>query len=261
MSKRWKADLLITKRSQNTDRYKRNFLQQAVCEFRFPTLMELGEQRPPAAFVRALRKDYPHLELTNELTLGPGSGNAGSSNVHIFRSTKLNWNVSLKESAITIETTSYTGFDTLRERITKVVKAAEEIIDSDFFTRIGLRYINVIDSGDDPITDWINPALTGAVTSNAFTGISDFAGRMQLKADDGGCTFQHGIRLAQIKEGDQPKPEYLIDIDIFRTEISTQDVADAIEVMHQQAFDLFDWSLTDTSRDYLSKDAKVKKGL
>ncbi|RMM43117.1 hypothetical protein ALQ78_01649 [Pseudomonas syringae pv. aptata] len=260
MSTRWKADQLIANRSQNVDRYKRNFLQQAVCEFRFPTLMELGDQRPPSAFVKALRKDYPNLELSNEVTFGLGAGNAGSSNVHIFRSAKLNWSVSLKESAITIETTSYPGFATLRDRIAKLVQAAEGIIDSDFFTRIGLRYINLIDSGEAPIIDWINPDLTAALKHDFFSGISDFNGRMQLKADDGGCTFQHGIRFATVPKDAAPKPEYMIDIDVFRTEVSVVDVAYAVEAMHQQAFDLFDWTLSDVSRAFLSEDSKVKKG-
>jgi uncharacterized protein (TIGR04255 family) len=259
MSARWKADDLVRTRSDNENRYKRNFLKQAVCELRFPTLMELGERRPPASFVKALRKDYPLLELNNEFTLGIGSGNTGSSNIHILRSTKGSWSISLKENALSIETTAYSGFENLRERVLHVLEAAEKVIDSDFFTRIGLRYINVLKSEDEDITNWINPALTSSITSELFTGISDFGGRMQLLAEDGGCLFQHGIQLNRPDDA-PPKPDYLIDIDTYRSEVSLSDTAAALDIMHRQAFDLFDWSITDKARNALSADNKTRKG-
>lgn len=258
MSTQWKADELVLTRSENTDRYKRNFLRQAVCELRFPTLMELGEQRPPSSFVKALRRDYPHLELNNEFTVGIGAGNTGASNVHIFRSAKLNWSITLKQSAITIETTSYSGFDALRERLTKLVEAAAQIIDSDFFTRIGLRYINVVSSEGEPVTDWVNPALTAPITSAIFSGISDFGGRVQMTAEDGGCIFQHGITFPQVTGGVIAKPEFLLDIDTFRSEVLVSDAMAAVDIMHQQAFDIFDWSLSDRARAYLSE-AKISQ--
>jgi uncharacterized protein (TIGR04255 family) len=144
--------------------------------------------------------------------------------------------------------------------VLQAVDAARSIIDSDFFTRIGLRYINVIDSGDEEVTDWINPSLVAPITSELFTGISDFGGRMQLLASDGGCLFQHGIQLNQTKPELSPKVEYLIDIDTFRSEVSLENVASAIDVMHQQAFDLFDWAIGEKARDFLSTVTKHHNG-
>lgn len=261
MSELWKADSLVLARSDNENRFKRNFLKQAVCELRFPTLMELGEQRPPSSFVKALRKDYPILEMNNEFTLGLGAGNAGSSNIHIFRSAKANWSVSLKENSLAIETTAYLGFDNLRERVLQIVDAAEKIIDSDFFTRIGLRYINVVKTEGEEVTTWINPFLTAPITSGSFVGINDFGGRMQLLAEDGGCLFQHGIQLNHTNSDAPVRAEYLIDIDTYRTEVSLSNTAAAIDIMHRQAFDLFDWALADKARNFLSADAKPRKGM
>lgn len=262
MSTRWKADDLVLTRSQNVSRFKRNFLKQAVCEFRFPTLMELGEQRPPSSFVKALRKNYPILELNNEVVLGLGAGNAGSSNIHIFKSSKLNWTVSLKQNAISIETTNYSGFDHLRERVMQVLSAAEKIIDSDFFTRIGLRYINVVksDSGGDGVASWVNPSLIAPITTGSFGGINESSGRVQLKAEDGGCLLQYGLQFSNVLPDTEPKPDYLIDIDTYRTEVALSDAGCAIDIMHQQAFDIFDWSLTDVARKSLSEEINPRKG-
>lgn len=250
MAKRWKADDLVLKRSENIDRFKGNFLKQVVCELRFPTLMELGEQRPPSSFVKALRKEYPHLDLSNEVTLGLG-GSAGSSNIHIFRSQKSNWNVSLKQSALSIETTAYAGFDNLRSRVLRVVEAASEVIDSDFFTRVGLRYINIIKGGGSDISQWINPSLLTPVHSNTFRGINECSGRLVIADEDGGCLLQHGIHFDESSKQIQDYPDFHIDIDSFRTEVLLEDTIDAIEIMHQQVFDIFDWSLGEKARSYL----------
>lgn len=253
MSTIWNADGLVPNRSENIDRYKLNFLKQAVCELRFPTLMELGDSRPPASFVAALRKEYPHLELANQVTIGVGAS-AGTSNAHIFRSSKLNWTVSLNQSSLSIETTAYPGFPQMRDRVLHVLDAAAKIIDSNFFTRIGLRYINVIDVDEDPTDGWVNPALVQPLLSRQFNGIHEYAGRLQLLADDGGCILQHGIRLKQPgRNGKAPPPEYLLDIDSYRNDVALTDTAEVLDAMHNQVFDVFDWSLGESSRKHLSK--------
>lgn len=253
MSTIWNADGLVPTRSENLDRYKLNFLKQAVCELRFPTLMELGDSRPPSALVAALRKEYPHLELANQVTIGVGAS-TGSSNAHIFRSSKFDWTVSLSQSSLSIETTAYKGFPQMRERILRVVDAAAKIIDSDFFTRVGLRYINVIDVDEDPTDGWVNPALVQPVLSRHFTGIQEYAGRLQLLADDGGCLLQHGIRLKKpARDGKASSPEYLLDIDSNRNDVALSDTAEALDAMHNQVFDIFDWSLGEKARNHLSK--------
>ena len=195
------------------------------------------------------------MELANQVTIGVGAP-AGTSNAHIFRSSKLNWTVSLNQSSLSIETTAYPGFPQMRERILRVVDAAAKIIDSDFFTRIGLRYINVIDTDEDPTDGWVNPALVQPILSRQFAGIQEYAGRLQLLADDGGCLLQHGIRLKQpARDGKATPPEYLLDIDSNRNDVALSDTAEALDAMHNQVFDIFDWSLGEKARNHLSKGA------
>lgn len=252
MSTTWVADSLVRTHSENVNRYKRNFLQQVVCELRFPTLMELGEARPPAALVAALRKEYPHLELAREVTVNINSGSSGSNHSHIFRSAKLTWTVSLKQSALSIETTAYTDFAHMKERVLRVIEAAHKIIDSDFFTRVGLRYINLIDSGTNPAEGWVNSDLVAPIRPGRFQGIHEYAGKLQLAAPDGGCLLQHGIRLKQPYKGETLPPDYLLDIDVFRNEVAVGDSGTVLDAMHAQAFDIFDWALGPNAREHLS---------
>lgn len=249
----WDADQLVALQSGSLDKYKLNFLKQVVCELRFPTLMELAEAHPPAALVSALRKEYPHMELASQVAFGVGAA-TGASNVHIFRSPKLTWTVSLSQSSLSIETTSYTSYAQMRERVLYVVAAASKIIDSDFFTRVGLRYINVIESNEDPRDGWVNSALTMPIMSDAFNGVKEYAGKLHLAAEDGGCLLQHGLRPLPVgKDGHLVPPEYLVDIDSYRNMVDIKDTSDALDAMHSQVFNVFDWSLGSKSRDYLTK--------
>jgi uncharacterized protein (TIGR04255 family) len=256
MTSIWDADSLVNARSENVNRYHRSFLKQAVAEFRFPTLMELGARRPPAAFVTALRKEYPTVELQNEVTLTVGGESAGSINKHIFRSRKVGWTVSLKESAFSIETNAYPGFAEMKARVLHVVEAASKVIDSDFFTRVGIRYVNVIDSGTKPEGGgWVNPELVAPLLSSYFKGVQEYAGRIQVGAEDGGCLLQHGIRVKQPPHDLDPEevwPDYVLDLDVFRNGVSVDDAGQVMEAMHRQAFDAFDWALGPAARDYLS---------
>lgn len=259
MTPNWNADSLVAIRSNNVDQYKRNFLRQAVCELRFPTLMELGEPRPPAALVKALRKEYPHIELANEVTLGFGGAGSNNTHTHIFRSAKLTWTVSLKESALSVETTAYTDYAHMRERVLRIVEVASMVIDSDFFTRIGLRYINIINSNTNPVLGWVNPELVGPLLSEHFKGIHEYAGKLQLAADDGGCLLQHSIVLKQKQAAGEMIPEYLLDIDAFRTEIQLSNTGAALDAMHAQIFDVFDWAIGPKAREYLLAESHPKR--
>lgn len=253
MSSSWEADALVALRSTHVDQYKRNFLRQVVCELRFPTMMELGDPKPPSSLVAALRKEYPHLDMANEVTIGIGVGPSGTNHSHIFRSAKLTWTVSIKQSSLSVETTAYTDYAALKERVLRVVHAAASVIDTDFFTRVGMRYINVIDCGEDPSDGWVNPALVMPLRAGVFNNVAEYAGKLQLFAEDGGCLLQHGVQLKTTKRGSGPvAPEYFVDIDGYRNEVTVSETESALDAIHAQAFDVFDWALGEKSREFLS---------
>jgi uncharacterized protein (TIGR04255 family) len=188
------------------------------------------------------------------LTLGGESG--GSVHKHILRSRKSDWTISLKESAFSVETSKYPGFPEMRERVMQVVAAASKVIDSEFFTRVGLRYINVIDSGSDPVGGgWVNPELVTPLLSDYFRGVQEYAGKLQLGGEEGGCLLQHGIRMKPQSDKDDAEPvwpDYLVDLDVFRNGVPVDDAGKAIDAMHAQAFDVFDWAIGPAARDYLT---------
>lgn len=255
MTDKWSADNLVSRQSPNGGKFSQNFLQKAVCEFRFPTLLDLGSGKPPASFARALRKDYPILEAANEFTFSIGNAAAESSHSHIFRSSNGKWTVALKDNSVAIESLAYPGFPAFRARLVSIIAAASEFIDSEFFTRVGLRYINEISPPDDPIRGWINPSLVAPLLEGVVSGVNEYSGRLQLRAEDGGCLLQHGIVVAERKD-ESLKVSYKIDIDCYRNETKVSDAIAAVDRLHTQGFNLFDWALGEASRSHLSKSAR-----
>jgi len=255
MGHSWDADHLVAQAEPATH-FRRNVLQQVVCELRFPTLMELGSPKPPRAFVDALRKDYPHLETNNEVTIGLGVASSLPSHAHVLRSLRRDWSVSIKQSMLTIETSNYVDHADMRKRVLRVVDIASKIIDTDFFTRIGMRYINIVGNGEDPVSGWINEALVAPLQRGQFSGVAEYAGKLLVSSADGGCLLQHGIKPKQAtskKSQDDFIPEYLIDIDSFRNEIEIADTADAIDSINRQAYSMFDWAIGPKTRQFLSE--------
>lgn len=256
MSTRRDADELVPLLPTHEGAFKRNFIKQAVCELKFPTLLALGGAQPPKAFVSALRKAYPLLELSKEVPLGFAENSAENGHSHVLKSSKQTWTVTLKKDAVLLETSRYTDFKEMRQRAEEVIKAVSPLIDSDFFTRVGMRYINSIATdGDTPLQEWINPTLIGPVEKNGFKGVAEFAGRFRLEADDGGCQLQHGLKnkdKAHAEDG-VLVPDYVIDIDSYRSEVSLDEVLPTLDGMRLQIFSMFQWCLGPRAKEYLGQ--------
>jgi uncharacterized protein (TIGR04255 family) len=225
--------------------YERNYIKQAVCELRFPTLYELEGPRPPASFARALRKEYPIDSQAQTYEVTPGA--LAKSNAHVFRSKRQRWSVSLKASAISLETTHYDTFAEFKERLSLVLQAAKEVIDSDFFTRIGLRYINLIEFPGSDLASWINPALVGPLANGVYGTVSEHSARVVGSTERGGFTMQHGLA----PDRESKSPAYSLDFDFFAEDVPFADALIVVQSLHDDEFKLFRWGLGPAALQYL----------
>lgn len=256
MAPSWQADsLLLMPPTENQGQYRRNYLQQTVCELRFPTLLPLGDAKPPGSFAQALRKAYPIYNQLSEVTVGPGAHAQVPNLSHQFKSGNGQWTVTLKNNALVLEAGRYSTYADFRARLEKALAAALPVIDTDFFTRIGLRYINMLKTSGTQMTDWVNPDLVAALGKPLFVGMADYGGRLQLMAPDGGLLLQHGLSQKLGRESAGPTadvPDYIIDIDGFRGEVAATDVLVAVDRIHAQVFQMFDWAIGPSAREYLA---------
>jgi uncharacterized protein (TIGR04255 family) len=240
-------------RTAEPARYARNFLQQVVCELRFPTLFELNDKVPPEHFARALRKKYPHhSHQVQEINVNGDS--VDRSHVHVFQSKALDFSVTLRPSAITLEATKYQSFEDLVNRIDTVLELAPDVIDSDFFTRIGLRYINAIpmNIGDapadvTPFKGWVRDELVAPLFGASLGTVSEYAGRIGGTSDFGGYMLRHGIG----QNSKTLRQDYVLDFDFWQEPVELAEAIATIRTLHAHQFTMFDWSLGPKAKEYL----------
>jgi uncharacterized protein (TIGR04255 family) len=225
--------------------YERNLIRQVVCEFRFPTLFELDSPKPPAAFAGVLRKAYPVYRMAKNIDLGNAS--VEQTYLHTWSSLDGLWTVGLRCETISLETTNYHSFGDLMTRLNVILGAAGKTIDSEFFTRVGLRYINAAPFGEEPIDKWVNPVLVGALTGDIFGAPENYWQRIAGKTKIGMYVFQHGIGVNTTTH----QNEYSLDFDFAADNVSLTDAPATIKKLHDDAFSLFTWSLGEKAREYL----------
>lgn len=229
-------------------RYPRNFIRQAVCELRFPTIFEIEDARPPEAFWKILRQDFPDHEVLANVNVRPGS--VVTTNAHQFRSKRARWVVVLRPSAITLETARYDSFEEFEEQLRLVIAAAAKTVDSDFFTRVGLRYINVLPCQTDSIEGWLNEGLVLPLSQGVFGDVNLYWQQVHGKTESGGYTFQHGVNA---NDGQHPSQRgYVLDYDFFDQEVAVMDTLATVRKLHDLEFSLFSWTLGEKALGYLN---------
>jgi uncharacterized protein (TIGR04255 family) len=226
--------------------YSKNFIRLAVCELRFPTLFELEGERPPVALSKAIRKEYPTHELLKNVNLNPGG--VVQANAHAFRSRKARWTVTVRAAALSLETTEYDTFPEFEKRLSFVIAAATSTIDSDFFTRVGLRYVNVLPVNDPrEVGAWVNPALVAALGDGILGDVEEHWLRVRGPTSLGGYLFQHGLNTSPQVGG----CEYILDFDFYREDVGVSEAVGVVRRLHELEFAMFDWSLGPKAKEYL----------
>lgn len=216
--------------------FERNFIKTVVCELRFPTLLELETQKP-VNFQKALRKEYPLYEAKLNVSVELG-GTTTSAHNHVMHSKDRGWAVSLRPSALGLETSRYTNFEEFEKRLKAVLNAARPFIDSNFFTRVGLRYVNAVPIEQGKVEGWVNSALVKPLTDGVFGTVDQALHEIRGRTATGKYSFRHGIPPRTQGPG-----EYLLDFDLYEEGVEDSRVLDLVKGLHVEAFAFFSWAL------------------
>lgn len=246
------ANALLQVPDQQRHVYKRNFINQAVCELRFPTLFQIENDRPPLSFANALRKEYPLHTRQSNLRVPVGGGTVGQAVAHTFKDRREKWTVNLRTSTLSLETLKYDCFEEFRDRLKLVLDAAISVIDTEFFTRIGLRYINALPCKRDQVVDWLNPALAAPISTKVFSSPIEYQSRITgATSNGGGYNFIHGFG----ENSATRQFTYVLDYDFYREDVQADTVVQVLTELHDQEHQLFRWSLGKDAVDYLQEKA------
>jgi uncharacterized protein (TIGR04255 family) len=202
------------------------------------------ETKPPVQLQRELRKDFPNYQRQ----LVPIPNTQESETRHILRSKKGDWLVSFKSASIALETTKYTHFDDFFGQLATVVKKSTPLLDTDFFTRVGLRYINEVCIEDGTLDGWIREELISA-TKNIYGPLDRFVQEVRGLTPIGKYTFRHGIASPE----EDKRNLYTIDFDFWEENVELDRVMSLVSEFNHQSLRFFLWVIGPKVKERLGR--------
>ncbi len=241
--------------------YRRNPIELAVCQFRFPPILRIDAEIP-SQFQERIRGLYPFYEpksvvplplglppdvasiFSQSLPFGPGQKR------HEFLDAKKQWTVSLDRESLALTCTKYERWEQFKEFLAPPLGALRELYAPSFYVRVGLRYRDVIRRSTLGLADFawkdlLKPWIAGPFESpDVQDDIQRTAHQISIRLSDsrGQVLVNHG--LAQ----EQGAGEwcYVIDSDFFYEEQTENASAiDRLDFLHIEARRCFRWCITD----------------
>lgn len=244
--------------------YSKNPLEEVICQLRFPPILEISS-RPPAAFQNKIRSQYPLYEK-EEPSLPKGMAELLSdlpipklseSVTHKFLTADSDRFISLTPNFLALTDHKYTRWERFRSAFSTAQASLEEIYQPAFYTRIGLRYRDIIHKekiglDNEPWSNLLNTPLIGLLGDPA---VSDEVQTIQtvatikLKEISGGVTtLRHGLGISP----ETNKQFYFIDVDLFTMERSACDaVSSVLDQFNKIVGNLFRWAIHPKLHDAL----------
>jgi len=242
-----------------TDRviYDKNPLTEVICQLTFPTILRISADQP-TAFQDRVRIQYPIYQeqagqnlpqelrqLLARIPIPPPP--EGLS--HKFLSDDQCRYITLNREFLAVTETKYEQWETFYGAIELAKQALEDAYSPSFYSRVGLRYKDLIDPAalglaDRPWTSLIRPAVAGILAD------AKLARRARQSATQTVLTLE-GIPggFVRLRSSLVQKPDdeqaYEIDVDCFTTERSAvTDVSSTLHQFNRIAGNLFRWAIT-----------------
>jgi uncharacterized protein (TIGR04255 family) len=246
--------------------YDKNPLIQVICQLRFPAILKIDSELP-VEFQERIRHKYPIFrekatgteQIPQEFTqqLPPaivsslfGGGNKASE----FVTDDDLWVVTLTRDFLALTSNQYKHWEQFKEHLQEPFAALQGIYGPAYFSRVGLRYQNVIQRSqlalsDSKWSDLINPSIAGELSdSEIATAVQETATVTLLNLGDssGQVRIRHGLA----KNNENNEQCYMIDSDFFtdqRTEV--ENGINILNTFNSANRRLFRWCITDKLHD------------
>jgi len=256
-----------------TDReiYKKNPLAEVVAHLRFPTILKIDAESP-AQFQDLLRDKYPlyqqvvassqipHNAPQQIKNLIQGMGGAAGPKQHIFETQDKTFSIILSRESLAFKTTTYTQWSDFSTRFEEIRNHLEQIYRPNTYTRIGLRYVDVIRRSllglsKVPWSELIKPNVVGELgTPELGDNVDTMNSNLHCKLDSNNCflTLKTGIALTEPNTTGQKEKCFLIDGD-FHTHnpVEASNVKPTLDTFNRFSGNLFRWSIQPKLRDAL----------
>jgi uncharacterized protein (TIGR04255 family) len=244
--------------------YGKNPLVEVICQFRFPTILRIAAEQP-ADFQDKIRCEYPLYSLQEpsiELPQLPkqlsaiieqiGLPKLPGSSTHRFSTSDSQRFISLSQDFLALTESEYERWELFREEIKKAENALQEAYSPAFYSRIGLRYKDVISRRNLGLTDakWRDLLQPHIVAELGDPEVSDAIVSTQTQSviktpevPGGQVKLIHGL----VKSSGTNEELYMIDADfsVERRE-GLDEPFEILDKFNRIAGRLFRWAITDT---------------
>lgn len=235
--------------------YQRNPLAEVICQVRFTRILRI-ENEAPAAFQDEVRAEYPDVRqsasvnapIPPEIARIAGLDSDALSRAFDFCAEDGSWRVSLTSSFLALTATQYEDWSEFRRRFLDVLGALVRLYKVTTFTRVGLRYRDVIQRSKLSLdtsrwSELLSNELLGELQDQAVEEAAVHAARelvLRLDRAEEKVRLYHGF--AQFQGIDENC--YLIDADFFREgKTNEQDTIATLDRFNREAGNLFRWCI------------------
>jgi uncharacterized protein (TIGR04255 family) len=240
--------------------YNKNPLTEVICQLSFPAILRIDSEIP-ANFQSKIQENYPiyqeaqganlKLNFPQELaqvvgnTLSLKSGRAS----YQFLSGDRKWKVTLTREFLSVSTKEYTRWEDFKQHLEIALEAFIEEYKPLFFTRIGLRYQDLIQRSklDLENVSWselLSPPIAGELSAPEIVDkITHCVNQLTITLDENGSMvlLNHGL-----VSNENSEDLYIIDSD-FLTEQKTevQNVIEKLNYFNKFSGRLFRWCISE----------------
>jgi uncharacterized protein (TIGR04255 family) len=237
--------------------YEVNPLEAVICQLRFPPVLKIDAE-VPAGFQEEIREDYPLYEPKSPLRLPAGLPPnlaqmilpLGGQKIHEFASKDRTWSLNLQHEFLSLTCRAYERWELFRKQMESPFEALRKHYNPPFFTRIGLRYRDVIRRSrlqlaevpwSELLQPWISSVLAAPETAKHVQ-----SAQTMFVLDIPEATSQVQVWSGLVRDGLSNEISFLIDTD-FYTEQQTEPsyVFDRLNVLNRYAGRFFRWCITD----------------
>lgn len=242
--------------------YRKNPLQQVICQLRFPPILRIDAE-VPAGFQDRVRTNFPNYAETTELRLEFPQGmeppippeafrqlsqSSGVKNYEFSSEDDGNWKINLTRTFIALTTKKYERWEGFRERLVEPLSALTSIYSPTYFSRIGLRYIDVIrrsqlNLDDVSWTELLQPHILGTLGEPIVgNNVQSLESNYEIRLSDNESRARLVVRLLKSPDDEQC---FMIDSDYYnmkRTDINR--ALEKLDYLNKRGSRLIRWCIT-----------------
>lgn len=222
-------------------KYGNNPLVEVIYQLRFPTILSINAS-DPVQFQEEIKNDYPYyrkIVQENEIVVNDVKRTVISETNHEFVNEEKTTKVNLTSSFIAVSSLKYERWEVFREVVQSVKQIFEKLYTPPFYTRVGLRYKDIIDRtrfglANKGWVDLIKPHVLGIIDQSNQNCLQQWEVNSEYTFEGTDIATKKMLTLAN-KEGD-PLPVMVFDCDYFKMgNISIDSVVDLSNNLHDKS--------------------------